>query len=827
MINTLCLYVLLIQVGLLGRGVADYVETAPRPGAPLPPAISRGDCPLVFLQSDIRHAKDSACSSSVATTTANGADLPTRCCNQIRAALFQARTRYANDTGRLLLPQASADACVQNFKASLLAAGVPDVGNCNITSATLSEETGEACGSNLTTVYDFWSATNRTFPGTVGASCYVATQGNCGLCTTLITNKILSLGGSTTALLSTPTCQGLAQIAMTAAAYPVAMANGISQCLHAVDITPIIPAAKCTAFDWEAQNFTSIALSCGPAQIRPDRCCDLIIGMFGQQNGFYFQKTGSPIPQEEAQVCFSVFKEALLAHGVSLFVLDTCGHASAATPLISVGCYNYTTAYQRVPSRYMNRIAASCNRSTSDCSRCRPTLYGEVANELANTDDTSYFSSCAIMLALQFSASLSSLDEITAWQNCYFRFPPPLTLSPPISPSSAGIKWWLVGTLSGVGIMVLLLVILAVVVVKRFPLTKVQYNSKLAVLSRMSSIRKRALQQRLQIYSRKQLEKATGNFDDSQLLGSGASGKVYVGELNGEVVAIKVAIIKTGKNGAKEAWNEIATLARYRHRHLVFLKGCCFLEPHCSLVYEFVEQGSLEDHLYPVQGGTQQSFRSSESRFLDWPTREKVALGTARGLIYLHNDCVPQCIHRDVKPSNILLTRDFEAKLSDFGLAKQTDADVTHVTTAVAGTWGFLSPEYVATGKLTDKSDVYSFGVVLLTLVAGRRPTVQDVPPEQVHLTEWAWTLAERNELRMLFDRQLSMAEREEHAESMERMARIALLCVHTTTSIRPTMLECADMLLQETEVPRLPRRPMTLYSISSLASSPETGTAS
>ncbi|GAQ84805.1 Protein kinase superfamily protein [Klebsormidium nitens] len=633
----------------------------------------------------------------------------------------------------------------------------------------------------------------------------------------------MSLGSSTAALLSTPACQDLAQIAMTAAAYPVAIANGISQCLHAVDIAPIIPAAKCTAIDWEVQNFTAVALSCGPAQIRPDRCCDLIVGSFGQQHGFYFRNTGRTLEQDQVQVCWSEFQKALVANGVPLTSLDTCSHITAANHLMSVGCYNYTTSYQRVPSQYLDQIATSCNGSTRDCGQCRPTFI-RVARELANTNDATYVTNCILTLGLQFSSLMSGIEEITAWENCYYRFPPPLAILPFISPSADHVvKWALVGVLTAVGVVVLLFV-LAILAVKRYPLRKARFNHKLATLSRISSISLKALQKRLQIYSKRQLEKATKNFDESQLLGSGASGKVYVGELDGEVVAIKVAIMNVGKNGVKEAWNEIATLAQYRHRHLVFLKGCCISEPHCSLVYEFVEQGSLEGHLYPQQPRS----GLDQARFLDWPTREKIALGTARGLIYLHDDCNPQCIHRDVKPSNILLTGDFEAKLSDFGLAKMVDTDATHITTAVAGTSGYLSPEYVATGKLTEKSDVYSFGVVLLTLVAGRRPTVQGAPPDEasVFLTEWAWSLAERNELGLLADRRFSSQEQEEHAEGMERMTRIGLLCVHITISIRPSMQQCANMLLRFTDVPRLPRRPMTLYTISSLASSAESSSA-
>jgi serine/threonine protein kinase len=259
-----------------------------------------------------------------------------------------------------------------------------------------------------------------------------------------------------------------------------------------------------------------------------------------------------------------------------------------------------------------------------------------------------------------------------------------------------------------------------------------------------------------------------------------------VGELNGEAVAIKEASFNSG---TKEAWNEVATLARCRHRNLVVLKGCCISEGRCSLVYEFMEQGSLEDHLYEARDGAERSNdpKKVPACFLDWPTRVKIALGTASGLAYLHEECKPRCIHRDVKPSNILLAHDFEAKVADFGLAKLAGLDDTHITTGIAGTWGYLSPEYMATGQLSEKSDVYSFGVVLLTLVAGRRPSKPDGPEEEIYLPEWAWALAERNELGLLLDPRLER-ERKEHAESMERMTRIALLCVHTNTSIRPSM---------------------------------------
>ncbi|GAQ89583.1 Protein kinase superfamily protein [Klebsormidium nitens] len=810
----------LICLGLLGDSQADYVETAPRPGAPSPPLIPPGSCPLTFLQSDMQHAKQGCSSASINLY----GDSPTSCCGHLQALLFQSRVRYANETGRLLLPQASADACIQVLDSAMAAIGVPYVRNCSITSQALSEDTGKACGDDLTTVYDFWSAANHTFPGTVGITCYGTTT-DCSVCTSSITSKIMSLGSSTTALLSTSSCQALAQVAMTAAAYPLSIANRMSQCLHGVDISPIVLAKTCTAFDWKSANFTSVALSCGQ-NVRADRCCNLVLGMYGQQQALYMNRTGRSENQDEVEACAAEFQAALTAHGIPSTVVNTC-RISATNLLFSVGCYNYTTILQRIPVGYYRQLETACNPSTSDCSQCKPTFFS-IGAELANTTSVDILNSCMLMFGNQFFGWFPTMEEITARLNCYYQFPPGLQLGLPTPRKDSGPNVALIAGLTGgiVGALVLLGALIGCYAWRRFPPSKARWNAQLKTLSRISSLRMRAHQKRLVIYSRWQLRRATRNFDASRLLGSGGSGKVFVGELGGETVAIKEAVFTSSKDGAKEAWNEIATLARCRHRNLVILKGCCMSGSHCSLVYEYMEQGSLEDHLYePAHVSGRPTRRGLQVHFLDWPTRLKIATGTANGLAYLHDECEPKCIHRDVKPSNILLTTNFDAKLSDFGLAKLTNHDDTHVTTGIAGTWGYLSPEYMATGQLTEKSDMYSFGVVLLTLVAGRRPTKPDAFGGEIYLPEWAWVLAERNELGLLVDPRLD-GERIEHIESIDRMTRVALLCVHANVSIRPTARQCADMLANMMEVPPLPRRPMTLYTIASIASS-ESGSAS
>ncbi|GAQ79963.1 Protein kinase superfamily protein [Klebsormidium nitens] len=796
---------------LLQTICADYVVTWPRPGAPEPPGITPGECPLTYHEPDIQQAKQ-VCSSGASSG----------CCNQLQATLFSARVRYANDTGRLLLPQASADACVQSLGSAVAFAETPLVGTCGITSRPLSEDSGRACGEDLTSVYDFWNAADRTFPGLVGPSCYG--QRDCSVCTSLITSEIMALGRSTTALLSTPSCQDLAQVAMTAAAYPVTLANSMARCLHLIEITPVPQRPKCTIFDWDSIEYTGVVPCCGPQQVRPDRCCEMILGMYGQVHSLYLNQTGHGFVEDQAEACAAEFKAQLAARGVPPSVPDNC-LITPALLLNGVGCYNYTTILQRVPAPVYEQIEAVCNPATSNCSQCVP-VFLSLGAELANTTSTTYLNQCMLTFGTQYFGGFSTMEDVTDRLNCFYQFPPGLELSlpSPRSKSSRRNVGLITGISTAIAVTVVAFICLALLFWRR---SSVLVDAK--TLDRMASLKRSPNNKGLKVFSRRQLRQATNNFDESALIGQGGSGKVYVGLLKGHAVAIKEALYScNSKRGAQEAWNELTTLACCRHRNLVVLKGCCVDRSHISLVYELMEEGSLEDHLFEIHTDTQRCpGRSITVRFLDWPTRLKIAQGTASGLAYLHDECTPRIIHRDVKPSNILLTSStFEPKLADFGLARLAAFDETHVTTGIAGTWGYLSPEYMAAGQLTEKADVYSFGVVLLTLLAGRRPQLPDAPADEVFLPEWAWSLAERNELGLLIDPRLEK-ERNEHGDSMDRMTRLALFCVHTATAIRPSMRRCADILTNSLEVPPLPYRPVTLHTIASMSSSDSSAVAS
>uniref|UniRef100_A0A803LDS7 non-specific serine/threonine protein kinase n=1 Tax=Chenopodium quinoa TaxID=63459 RepID=A0A803LDS7_CHEQI len=229
-----------------------------------------------------------------------------------------------------------------------------------------------------------------------------------------------------------------------------------------------------------------------------------------------------------------------------------------------------------------------------------------------------------------------------------------------------------------------------------------------------------------------ELAAATNGFSKERLLGQGGFGYVHKGLLpNGKEIAVKS--LKSGSGqGEREFQAEVEIISRVHHRHLVSLVGYCIAGGQRMLVYEFVPNNTLEFHLH-----------GKGRPVMDFNTRMKIALGSAKGLAYLHEDCHPRIIHRDIKTANILIDNCFEAKVADFGLAKLSSDTFTHVSTRVMGTFGYLAPEYASSGKLTEKSDVFSFGVMLLELITGRRP-IDPSSEEEDSLVDWTRPLIAR-----------------------------------------------------------------------------------
>ncbi|KAJ6800539.1 proline-rich receptor-like protein kinase PERK9 [Iris pallida] len=279
-------------------------------------------------------------------------------------------------------------------------------------------------------------------------------------------------------------------------------------------------------------------------------------------------------------------------------------------------------------------------------------------------------------------------------------------------------------------------------------------------------------------FSYQELHNITNGFSDQNLLGEGGFGCVYKGCLSdGREVAVKQLKVG-GSQGEREFTAEVEIIGRVHHRHLVSLVGFCISDNQRLLVYDFVPNNTLDYHLH-----------TEGIPVLDWATRVKVAAGAARGIAYLHEDCHPRIIHRDIKSSNILLDNNFEAQVSDFGLARLALDAATHVTTRVMGTFGYLAPEYASSGKLTEKSDVYSFGVVLLELITGRKPVDTSQPVGDESLVEWARPLLSRaletGDFSGLTDPRLGNNYNE---TELIQMIEAAAACVRHSASMRPRM---------------------------------------
>ncbi|XP_057949290.1 cold-responsive protein kinase 1 [Malania oleifera] len=285
------------------------------------------------------------------------------------------------------------------------------------------------------------------------------------------------------------------------------------------------------------------------------------------------------------------------------------------------------------------------------------------------------------------------------------------------------------------------------------------------------------------LYPIKELKNATEDFSPANKIGEGGFGSVYKGKLkDGKIAAIKVLSAES-RQGVREFLTEINVISDIEHENLVKLYGCCVEENNRILVYNYLEKNSLAQTLL---GGDHSSIQFS------WRTRTRICIGVARGLAYLHEEVRPRIVHRDIKASNILLDKDLTPKISDFGLAKLIPVNMTHVSTRVAGTIGYLAPEYAIRGQLTRKADIYSFGVLLMEIVSGRCNTNTRLPIEEQYLLERTWELHERRELVALVDTSLNG---NFDAEEACKFLKIGLLCTQDTPKLRPLMSTVVKML--------------------------------
>ncbi|KAL6506868.1 hypothetical protein OROHE_022305 [Orobanche hederae] len=290
-------------------------------------------------------------------------------------------------------------------------------------------------------------------------------------------------------------------------------------------------------------------------------------------------------------------------------------------------------------------------------------------------------------------------------------------------------------------------------------------------------------------FSLRQLKAATNNFDIANKIGEGGFGPVYKGVLSdGTVIAVKQLSSKS-KQGNREFVNEIGMISALQHPNLVKLFGCCIQGNQLLLIYEYLENNSLARALFG---------RADQKLNLDWSTRKKICMGIAKGLAYLHEESRLKIVHRDIKATNVLLDKDLNAKISDFGLAKLDEEENTHISTRIAGTIGYMAPEYAMRGYLTDKADVYSFGIVALEIVSGRSNTNYRPKEEFVYLLDWAYVLQEQGNLLDLVDPSL---ESDYSKSEALRMLNLSLLCANPSPTLRPSMSSVVSMLEGKTKV--------------------------
>ncbi|KAE8675347.1 putative LRR receptor-like serine/threonine-protein kinase RKF3 [Hibiscus syriacus] len=493
-------------------------------------------------------------------------------------------------------------------------------------------------------------------------------------------------------------------------------------------------------------------------------------------------------PPETSEACRESYR-LLLGEFVTDFDIETsCGYN---VEWISKACRNITSRAQfesLIPSAILYQLRYYCTQSLDNnftCGLCTRTLLvvREVFLDGIDDDAARNISSCSgypKMYTAAFVNHFGPTDRATA--KCLFSIaleqekPSRSHYRSVIAGATAGSVVGILGAFSAVSFLLMRRCRKKVEEKNDLDTDETSLVFGFGLCSRSTSLKK---------FKLKEIKNATKNFSRENIIGMGSYGNVYKGILpDGSEVAIK-RLKNCSVVGDANFVHEVEVIASVRHVNLVALRGFCTatvpLEGHQRLIVcDLMRNGSLYDHLF-----------GSGNKKLSWPIRLKIALGTARGLAYLHHGVHPAIIHRDIKASNILLDEIFEPKVADFGLAKIKSEGMTHLSTTVAGTLGYVAPEYALYGKLTEKSDIYSFGVVLLELLSGKKAYEND-EGKIFRLTDWAWELVEQG-------RALDVIEQDMPEiglpEVMEQYVLIAVLCSHSILDIRPTMDQIVKIL--------------------------------
>ncbi|KAG6506286.1 hypothetical protein ZIOFF_031609 [Zingiber officinale] len=520
-----------------------------------------------------------------------------------------------------------------------------------------------------------------------------------------------------------------------------------------------------------------------------------------------------------APACWDDFEAALspLFPAAPFDVRAGCGFR---TDWIAQGCMNLTSRgdfEDRVPRSAIAEIGSYCNQSLHSslvCVACTASLNRFKAAYLPGPDYGNV-SDCNSYPFIYSAAAISGGPSSVDNAYCYFNLSANSTSSPPHSGGGrgAGSSIWIYV----VCILLLLLLVFASLIwirrrrsLRRTPPTPAETRPSRALESISASTT-------LIKFTYEEIQLATRNFSRDNVIGRGGYGNVFKGVLaDGTKVALK-RFKNCSASGDTSFAHEVEVIASVRHVNLLALRGYCIattqMEGHQRIIVcDLMQNGSLHDHLFATE---------DHRRRLSWPLRQKIAVGTARGLAYLHTGAQPLIIHRDIKASNILLDENFEPKVADFGLAKFTPEGMSHVSTKVAGTLGYVAPEYALYGQLSEKSDVFSFGVLLLELLSGKKAFGSRSDGQAFVVSDWAWSLARRGRaLDVIEEGMDELGPR----EVLEKYVHVAVLCTHHQFHARPAMDQVLKILETDLAMPATDRTFPILSHTENTETSSESG---
>jgi hypothetical protein len=583
---------------------------------------------------------------------------------------------------------------------------------------------------------------------------------------------------------------------------------------------------------------------CEPPVANTTACCMTLLSVLAVGLAARLRATGRfRLPSAQASAaCLRAFADKLAAPPLSLpgSLVPGCFPVPSQFAITTDYCAGVTTAAEYaavVGDASVAGLNATCGADVASmltCTRCLNAGVGASARLTAAAGNSSKSQNCFYLTVL-YAAGISSSTgpDSTATASCALGLALSTSSSPPASPTSSSTNHTNIAVATTIPIASVLLVSLVALLLWRRRKRRADTKMRSIQISESSRGSRPRPNTGSVMFDVRELAKATGGFAERNLIGRGGFGVVYRGVLaDGAVVAVKKMLEPDVEGGDEEFTNEVEIISLLRHRNLVPLRGCCIADDdpdegkQMFLVYDYMPKGSLDQYIFEDGGD------GRRRTALSWAQRRAVILDVARGLEYLHYGVKPGIYHRDIKATNILLDADMRARVADFGLARRSREGQSHLTTRVAGTHGYLSPEYALYGQLTEKSDVYSFGVLLLEAMSGRRAIDLSDPSGVVLITDWAWTHVKAGRSREV----LAMALRKEPSAvvaAMERFVLVGILCAHVTVACRPTMPEALRMLEGDMDVPDLPDRPQafgqriafdegeTNFSASSILSGP------